>query len=78
MEKQPFCTDCVTFVDRQSLQDQKVMMAQTNPNDGSTEVVGRCPAAESTLNAAGVQVGSFDLIEMLTQGEGSELLWQAP
>jgi len=76
LDKRPFCTDCVIFVDRQSLADEKVLMVQSEPNDGSPLTVGRCPAALGTLNAVGVNLGSLDLEDALTQGVDSELLWQ--
>lgn len=77
MDKDPFSTCCVVFVDRQSLQDQTVMMVQTETKNGSPEVVGRCPAAEASLTAVSVDLKGGGLDEVLSIGQGSEVIWEA-
>lgn len=77
MDDDPLGTCCVIFVDRQSLQDQTVMMVETEPKSGSPEVVGRCPAAEATLNAVSVDLKGGGLDDLLSAGQGSEVIWRS-
>ena len=74
VHKIPFCTDCSIFVDRQSLLDQKVIIVQTNPQDGSLRTGGRCPASIGPLNVVGVNLGCLDLEDALDLDRDSELL----
>lgn len=53
------------------------MMVQTDPESGSPEVVGRCPAAEASLTAVSVDLKGGGLDEVLSQGQDSEIIWES-